>query len=473
MVGSFHPLVLAAVLAGVPGLARAQFVEPDAVTLRLFEGDSTGDTFGWVAAAVDDLDGDGAAEVLIPAITADTNAGRVTLYSGATGAVLNEIRGNPGDLLGFSVSAAGDVDGDGVPDYVVGGAQVLVLSGADHTVLLDLAATTGFGSAVSGAGDVDRDGHDDVLVGSQQAGFTFANAGRLTMISGRDGAVLWVRDGNAEGSLLGSGVGLVGDVDGDGEPDVVAGAFGAREAYLLAGGDGAILRTFVPVDPETSTTFGRFFASGAGDIDADGTGDVFIGDYDADEGTGKAYVFSGRTGASLHVLSGFSPGDGFGPGRGIPDANGDGHADLFIGAYTNSDGAPQAGQAYLFSGRSGALLRTITATLEGDTFGVDALAVGDVDGDAIPELLVTAVGLSFAGLDTGRAYLIAGVPLPCPADLNGNGRVGIADLARLLRSLYQGTHDIDLDGDGSTDRDDLRVLIADWGRCPAGVPGQP
>jgi FG-GAP repeat len=464
-----------ACVAGVllaPAGARAQFVEPEAELIRLFEGAEVGDNFGWVSADLGDLDGDGHHDFAISAMGHGGFAGRVYIFSGKRGTLLNQVDGAPGATLGLSLDSAGDVDGDCTPDYILGGGQVLVYSGADHTLLLDLTATTGVAHSVRGVGDLDGDGLDDLAVGSQTASVSFPQAGRIYALSGADGSILWTRDGDGQGHNLGSAVGAVGDVNRDHVPDLVAGAFGAGtggEAYLLDGNDGSTLRVLAPVDPQAAAVFGQFFASGAGDVNRDGVGDAFVADYAAGGGSGTATVYSGRTGRVLHHIVG-APGDGVGPGRGIPDVNGDRVPDIFVAAWTSSDGAPRAGKALLYSGKSGALLRTITATAPQDNFGVDAIAVGDSDGDRLTDYLVTAVGLSFAGQDVGRAYLVAGTVLPCPADLDGNRRVNGRDLRLLRRAIKRGDTRGDLDGSGIADARDVGVLVRDLGRCPSGRP---
>lgn len=461
------------------GPGAGQFLEPDAEVIHLLEGNQTGDYFGWLAANLGDLDGDGIDDSAVSAIAFDGFAGRVAVVSGASGALLHEQVGSVGAALGYALDAAGDVDGDGTPDYIAGGGQVLVISGSDHQVLFDFAAVTGFSDSVGGRIDLNDDGFDDLLVGTSAAAVTGEAAGRVWAFSGFDGSLLWTHDGLTAGDQLGSAVGGLDDVDGDGTPDVVAGASGAGpsqggEALVLSGSDGSLIHTLRPADETDARVFGSFFASGSGDLDGDGVGDIFVGDLDATvEGqasTGAAYVFSGRTGFPIHVLPGLEPGEGFGLGRAIPDVNGDHRPDLLIGAFNNGEGAASGGATYLFSGRSGALLRRWTSTTASDNFGGDAIGTGDVDGDGLPDFLVTAPGLSFVNLDAGRAFVLGGSVLPCPADLTGNGRVDLRDLWRFKRARRWQSETADLNGDGRVDLADLIVLVRDWGRCAPGFP---
>lgn len=452
------------------------FVESDARAIRVLEGEEVGDYFGWVAAAVGDLNGDGVQDWIIPAIAEQEFTGRVKVFSGRDGSVLAVHTGQPGSALGFSVGAAGDPSGDGVPDYVVGGGNVGLYSGADHTLIFDVSATTGFGHSVAGAGDLNGDGIDDFAVGFQRFSEQVTDGGKVFALSGADGTLLWARAGDVEGGFYGSGLGAVGDVNGDGVSELVVGSFGADLAQVLDGTDGTVVHTLRPSDLEAATTFGQFFASGGGDVDCDGVGDVFVGDYNAGvgdaAGTGGAYAFSGRTGSLLFHLVGRRTGEGFGPGRIVADVNGDGHADVLVGAYTSPEGGEAAGKAYLFSGRSGALLRTITATRATDNFGVDALSVGDVDGDQLPDFLITAVGEAFPGTASGRAYIVAGTELSCAADLNHDRRVDVRDMWRVLRAWRDPNPPLaaDLDGTGTVDLDDVLIVLRDLGRCPGGRP---
>ncbi|MEL6338499.1 MAG: VCBS repeat-containing protein [Myxococcota bacterium] len=448
-----------------PSVAMAQFVESDVQVIDRLDGDEVGEIYGWAGANLADLDGDGVQEFLISAVSRNNGAGRVTLYSGADRSVIATFDGpGAGQALGYAMAGAGDVDADGTQDFILGGGPVYVISGSTREILYELGATTGFGHAVSGAGDVNGDGYGDLFVGSERTLEPESRAGEAFMISGQSGEVLWKRDGSGD-DFLGSGCGSLGDVDGDHIPDVIVSARGAREAYVLSGSDGALIRTLRPEEPERSVVYGQFFAAGAGDVDRDGIGDVFVADYAGLEGAGEAYVYSGRSGHVLHRFRGFDPGDGFGPGRGIPDVNGDGHADVFVAAYLDADGARAAGKAYLFSGRSGALLRTITSTEVDTNFGVDALPTGDINNDGLTDYLVTASGLAFAGTGAGRAYVIAGTRLPCPADLSGDGRVGFRDLFRLIAFARKNDIRGDLNGDRGVDNADFDVLLRDVGRC--------
>lgn len=423
-------LVAALVMVGSVAIAAAPFVEDDAVPLFVLDGETNGDIFGWVAADVGDQNGDGVTEYAIPAILEPAGgpaAGRVYVYSGVDATEVARHDGTAFELFGYSTASAGDVNADGTPDYIVGApgsgaspvpviGRAIVYSGADHSVIHEVApAARGFyGSAVSGAGDLDADGHDDFIVGAM---ITNGLTGRVYAYSGADASLLWAVDGLHTGDLFGSAAGLVGDVNGDGVPDLSVGAFGANgsrgNAYVLSGVDGSIIHVLKPL--ADGNNFGQFFASGAGDVDADGVNDVFVADYNAERGprigTGAAYVFSGATGKRLLVIGAENTTDGYGPGRGIGDVDGDGHADLIIAAYTSSDGAPTAGKAYIVSGADGSTLRTITNTLAGENFGVDALGLGDVDGDGLQDYLVTATGLAFAGTAPGRVYVVNGTDL--------------------------------------------------------------
>ncbi|MCG8347579.1 MAG: hypothetical protein MI924_07335 [Chloroflexales bacterium] len=403
--------------------AAETFVEPNIVLIHTLNGEApnAADSFGWVGASIGDLDQDGANEFIISAPTYSAtvaNQGRVYLYSGRTGAALHTITGEAGGQLGYSVVAAGDINKDNVPDYIVsspGGAGVLgrvqVYSGADNSELYNLSSNPGFfGADIDGGTDVNGDTYPDIIVGAQFETTTLTRTGRVYLYSGQNGGVLWTRDGLNEGDLLGAGVGFVDDVNADSVPDIVAAANGADSgngrAYVLSGSDGVIIHTLAPTEPFSNTNaFGRFFALGAGDINNDGTSDIFIGDYATLNGNGRVYLYSGVDGSLLRVIEAEAPGDGLGPGRGIGDVNSDGFGDLIIASYTFGGAASSGGKAYIYSGADGNILNSITSKVANLFLGVDALSLGDVNGDGAPDYLVTGFGSAYVVSFNSMVYL--------------------------------------------------------------------
>jgi hypothetical protein len=402
--------------------ARAQFLEPDVTILYSVNAETPGDFFGFMASAIGDLNGDGASEFIIGAFRNPAGgpfAGRAYVYSGRDGALLHTVTGNANNRLGFSVAGVGDVNHDGVPDYAVGGpgrlvgppqnGRVLVLSGADHSVLYDLGATplSFFGYDINAAGDVNGDSYADLIVGAPLVSQTAQSAGRVFAISGRDGSTLWFRDGDAEFASLGTGVSGVGDLDGDGLAEQAVGAAGAvngqrnsGRAYILNGRNGSVMRTLKPAS--TAFDFGDFYVHGSEDVDGDGIADIYVADFlDTRLGpdTGRAYVFSGASEEKLRIFNGETAGDSFGAGRPVHDLDGDGAADYIISANLSDAGATDGGKTYVISGKTGKTLRTMTGTVPDLEMGFDALPLGDVNGDGRTDFLLTGLG---------TAHVIAG-----------------------------------------------------------------
>lgn len=414
---------------GVPVVATGPFVETDVTTIHMFQGENIGDGFGWVGANLGDLDGDGAADfaTTAPFFGGDEARGKVYVYSGKSGTVLNTFVGEPNSRMGYTMSTAGDTDHDGTPDYVVGGfgrpGRVVVFSGKDHQILLDLPnpqqTPQAFGISASGAGDVNGDGHADLIVGASRANAseTITWTGRIYLYSGLDGKLLWEHLGATPQGRLGVGVAMIGDVNGDGIPDQAAAASGAGEhglgeAYAFSGKDGTILYTMKPIlEKASGGTFGAFFVSSAGDVNKDAISDIFIGDYAAQRGdaagTGRGYLFSGKDGTPLHVFEAEQDGDGLGPGRAIPDVNSDGIPDISLAAWTSSAGVKSGGRVYIDSGADGKVLHSLTGAIANDSLGVDALWLGDVNSDHNPDYMVTAVGNDFAGKEVGHVYILS------------------------------------------------------------------
>ncbi len=420
--GRFAAAILPLVMTLAGAQAHAQFVEPDVSILYTLHSDQANDGFGWAAEAIGDLNGDGASEIVVGALRNTQGgplAGKAFVYSGRDGSLLNTVIGAPFNRLGHAVAGAGDVDGDGVPDYAVAGpgtpgapfpqrGRLLVISGATHTVLIDRAGPAHlsfFGYDINAAGDVNQDGRADIIVGAPFHSLAGQFSGSATLVSGLDGSALQVIPGPAPGAGFGSGVSRVGDQTGDGRDDLAVGAFGAGnfqtgEAYVLSVPDGAIVRT-LKAKQQTGLAFGDFFVHDAGDIDGDGQSDIYVGDYADSNGDGVGSVFFGGR-DERRLFTPDETGGGLGPGRGVGgDVDGDGHDDMVIASYLSSAGAPGAGRMTVYSGRNGKVIRRMTGTVAGELLGFDALAVGDVNGDGRIDFLITG---------TTTAHLILGNP---------------------------------------------------------------
>jgi hypothetical protein len=397
------------------------FVEPVRI-LHEWVGETKGDQFSWIARAIGDVDRDGVRDVVTSAPTYGAEGqpngpGRVYLYSGRSGKLLWTQTGQAGENLGSGLEGAGDVNADGVPDVVAGAPgsdRAYVYSGLDGRVLLTLTGQQGegFGGAASGAGDQNADGHADVVIGAAASNAAGPGAGRAYVFSGKDGSSLLVLDGEAAGDAYGS---------------IVDGARSAQGVFLLVGAPGAgptdrgrvyvhpgLARTpkFVVEADETGVALGAMFTSVVGDVDGDGVADVYAADFSnaaLGPSTGRGYVHSGRDGRRLLTLTGEGAGEGFGIGSGdVGDVDEDGHDDLLLGAWQHASAAGSGGKIYLFSGKDGRLLRTITGRVPGETLGFDAAGIGDVDGDGVVDLLVTSSWSNVKGYRSGRMFVLSG-----------------------------------------------------------------
>jgi hypothetical protein len=359
-----------------------------------------------------DLDGDGLDDLLVGAEgTDDTYVLLGSSLGSASELIMDEdadyvLSGEAGgDYAGTSVSSAGDVDGDGLADILVGapvensggsvaGATYLVLgSSLGSTVQISLAdADYKFigdsdydysGTSVSGAGDVDGDGLDDILVGAPGdttaadygAGSGGYSAGAVYVILGSSLGSSWEVDLSTadyklvavhEYGSLGQSVASAGDVDGDGLDDIVMGAYGVEQTYLLLGSSLGSTSEIHLADADLtlngSGDRSGYAVDGVGDVDGDGLDDLFISGYgetSVDDYKGGAYLVLASTihdgGATLDLkteadyhFGGETSGDRAGvSAAGAGDVDGDGLADLLVGAWGEDSGGSWSGSAYL------------------------------------------------------------------------------------------------------------------------------
>lgn len=402
-------------------LTSADFANPFVEKVKIIHewvGETKGDQFGWIARSIGDVDSDKVNDLTTSAPTYQVNgqpAGRVYVYSGKSGKLLWTQTGQPGDTLGIGIEGAGDTNRDGIPDVIAaapGAGKAYVYSGKDGKVLLTLGAgdkNEAFGRHASTAGDVNGDGYADVIVGAPGNNSAGQGAGRAYIYSGKDGGLLLALDGEAAGDGFGS---------------AVAGYKDKRHGFLIVGapnhhGGRVYVYTGLTNKPkfvfdadETGAQFGGMFLSMVGDVNSDKTPDIYVSDWANNakgNSTGRIYVYSGIDGKKLLTLTGETAGDGFGIGSAeAGDVNRDGFDDLIIGAWQHASAASSGGKAYLYSGKDGSLMGTITCRIPGDTFGFDATGIGDIDGDGVIDILLTSAWSGVKGFQSGRMFVISG-----------------------------------------------------------------
>ncbi|EDX83171.1 type I secretion target GGXGXDXXX repeat protein domain protein [Synechococcus sp. PCC 7335] len=475
----------------------------------VLRGIDAGDYSGVSVSDAGDVNGDGFDDVIVGALFADPNgrySGESYVVFGTDGGFgsaldLSRLDGSNGfvlsgieetDFSGVSVSGAGDVNGDGFDDLIIGASaadpngrssgESYVVFGRDSVFdatfeLSSLDGSNGFvlngidmsdfsGVSVSGAGDVNGDGLDDLIIGASAADPNGRSSGESYVVFGSDTGFEPVLElsnltgnngftiaGVNEDDRAGASVSSAGDVNGDGFDDLIIGAPYAGpshvgESYVVFGSDTG----FEPVLELSSLDGSNGFVlngineddlsgrpvSGAGDVNGDGFDDLIIGAPGADPNgnrSGESYVVFGSDvgfdaafdlsdldGSNGFVLNGVDAGDASGGSvSGAGDFNGDGFDDFIIGADLSDPNGRYSGESYVvlgsdegfapifelsnLDGNNGFLLSSIN---KGDFSGRSVSGAGDVNGDGFDDLIIGSPGADPSGSRSGESYVVFG-----------------------------------------------------------------
>jgi len=409
------------------------------------DGDQAGALYGSAVATAGDVNGDGLSDVVVGAPDYDSggaDAGMAFVYLSdpqnglATTPAWTATPGIAGGHFGAAVAGVGDVNGDGYGDLLIGapdissgtGRTYLYLGGVSGPAVSPSRTLNGtqagerFGASVGGAGDANRDGLRDVVIGAPAFDSLATNGvGRALVYYGSlstlgTQAVVLAPPVFGAGAAFGTSVNTAGDVDRDGYADVIVGAPGFNgagtnrgEAFIfsLRGGTGAA-STWTIVGSTDSAAFG-FSVSTAGDVNGDGYADVIVGaplHTEIAHAEGKAYVYLGGPGGpvtspSWTTRSGVTNAEhGYSVGT-AGDVNGDGYADVIVGApfYDFSDSEDGRAQVYegsrngLSTGPAWTDYGSSNLTQVGIHFGASVGTAGDVDGDGFSDIIVGSPGL--------------------------------------------------------------------------------
>lgn len=465
--------------------------------------------FGYSVSGIADVNGDGSGDILVGAPGEPTppslvNSGQVHVYSGATGTLIRTIESPNPDIagrFGHAVASVPDANTDGVNDILIGAprensgqGRVYVFSGADgaliHTITSPNAENDGrFGEAIAGMTDADNDGDPDILIGApgENPGASPTDAGRAYIFNAVTAALVHtlVAPVEEQVSNFGNSVAAVPDVDGVAGDEALVGQYlkdatgpvaDAGTAHLFAGSTGNHVRSFASPNITANGRFGIAVA-GVADIDGDTRGDVIIGatrePFNFLNAVGRVYVLSGADGAVLTEMASPNAEQNGRFGRSVAalaDLNGDGVADMVVGAIQESADPmlTLSGRAYVFllPDLDGDYVRdaddncpTIPNTDQADcnTDGVGDACEADTDSDGVPDGCDNCpndANSNQADCDTN------GVGDACETDTDGDGVPDACDGCpndpnKILPGLCGcGTVDTDTDGDGTPDCND-------------------
>ncbi|MDP2314837.1 MAG: MopE-related protein [Pseudomonadota bacterium] len=424
-------------------------------------GEDASDYAGYELARGDDLDGDGYADIVLSAVGDDDGGADAGALYVVRGPVVGSLDLSLADAKRSTGTAAWgsylplavgeDLDGDAVPDILFGTPEMTfggrdaggayVWSGdiagagddADSLVTFVGEDTYDYAGQTVAMSDLDGDSVAEALIGSgKSSGYVYVFSAPLSGtldLSTSDGRFV----GEDSGDEAGDGLCRAGDVDGDGLDDLYIGApgdddtwFNGGAVYLVLGGSiGTVDLSAAEaklLGEDSGDGIGRRLA-GPGDVNGDGLDDLLVGDSsDGDGGTGAGAAWlvlapmagtSSLSAADAKLVGVAASGAGYdvaGPG----DLDGDGFAELLVGANSADVGASNAGGAWLLYGPiagSGDLSDSgvlVSGAASSDAVGTTVAGAGDVDGDGAPDFLLGATGVDTGGSSAGAVYLFGG-----------------------------------------------------------------
>jgi hypothetical protein len=415
---------------------------------------------GVSVATAGDVNGDGLSDVIVGADDYDngqSDEGRAFVYLGsASGPALSPGWTAKGDqyfaYLGFSVATAGDVNGDGFSDVIVGAfGYDTGFGGEDGRAFVYIGSASGlgsspawsaesdqyaaqFGASVATAGDVNGDGFSDVIIGaaSYSNGPSQSSEGRalvyLGSASGLAPSPAWTAESNKQGAHFGASVATAGDVNGDGFSDVIVGAYNETNgqstegrAYVYLGSESGpeTIPVWTAESDQAAAWFGHSVST-AGDVNGDGFSDIIVGapvfaNGQVDEG--RAFVYLGSASGPGSTPAWTAESDKYQAQFGYSvatagDVNGDGYSDIIVGAPFYTGGQLFGGRAFVYLGSASGLGTSPAWTAENNeyasNFGTSVATAGDVNGDGFSDVIVGAPIVSHGQDEEGRAYIYLG-----------------------------------------------------------------
>ena len=338
--------------------------------------------------------------------------------------------------FGQSVAGAGDVNGDGYADVIVGAPHYTNGQYREGCVFLYYGSASGpsvspdwvaesnqknaaFGISVAGAGDVNADGYSDVIVGAQSYTNGQSGEGRAFVYHGGPGGLsntpAWTAEGNQSGARFGTSVAGAGDVNGDGYSDVIVGASyyddpqsNEGRAFVYHGGPGGLSAShaWTAEGDFLNARFGSSVA-GAGDTNGDGYSDVAVGAPNFNGARGLLSVYFGGPSGLAPMSSWTAEGDQSNAWFGCSvasagDVNGDGYSEVVVGAWLYDRGQFNEGRAVMYSGGPTGPCAPPMWSAEGELssayFGFSVAGAGDLNGDGFPEVIVGAKQYAHEGM---------------------------------------------------------------------------